>query len=54
MTKNTLIVSNWKMNLNLINAKKLISKLKSLKNFKKYKKYCMSSVFTNSSCKRFN
>ena len=37
MAKNTLIVSNWKMNLNLINAKKLISKLKSLKNFKKYK-----------------
>ena len=31
MAKNTLIVSNWKMNLNLINAKKLISKLKSLK-----------------------
>ena len=31
MTKNTLIVSNWKMNLNLINTKKLISKLKSLK-----------------------
>ena len=31
MAQNTLIVSNWKMNLNLINAKKLISKLKSLK-----------------------
>ena len=31
MAKNTLIVSNWKMNLNLINAGRLISKLKSLK-----------------------
>ena len=31
MAQNTLIVSNWKMNLNLISAKKLISKLKSLK-----------------------
>ena len=53
MTKNTLIVSNWKMNLNLINAKKLISKLKSLK-FQKYKKYCLSSIFTYTSCKRFD
>ena len=31
MAQNTLIVSNWKMNLNLISAKKLISKIKSLK-----------------------
>ena len=31
MAQNTLIVSNWKMNLNLICAQKLISKLKSLK-----------------------
>ena len=31
MAQNTLIVSNWKMNLNLIGAKKLISKLKGLK-----------------------
>ncbi|MAI29492.1 MAG: triose-phosphate isomerase [Rickettsiales bacterium] len=31
MAQNTLIVSNWKMNLNLISAKKLISKLRSLK-----------------------
>tara|TARA_B100000035_G_scaffold118207_1_gene100244 strand:- start:594 stop:1328 length:735 start_codon:yes stop_codon:yes gene_type:complete len=31
MAKNTLIVSNWKMNLNLFCAQKLISKLKSLK-----------------------
>ncbi len=31
MAQNTLIVSNWKMNLNLISAKKLISKLKALK-----------------------
>ena len=54
MAQNTLIVSNWKMNLNLINSTKLISKLKNFKNFKKYKKYCMSSVFTHSSYKRFN
>ena len=31
MSQNTLIVSNWKMNLNLINSTKLISKLKILK-----------------------
>jgi len=31
MAQNTLIVSNWKMNLNLINSTKLISKLKILK-----------------------
>ena len=31
MAQNTLIVSNWKMNLNLNNSKKLISKLKILK-----------------------
>ena len=37
MPKNTLIVSNWKMNLNLISTKKLISKLKSLKTSKNIK-----------------
>ena len=31
MAQNTLIVSNWKMNLNLISAKRLIFKLKTLK-----------------------
>ncbi len=31
MAQNTLIVSNWKMNLNFINSRKLISKLKVLK-----------------------
>ena len=30
MLKNKLIVSNWKMNLNLISAKKLINKLKKM------------------------
>ena len=37
MPENTLIVSNWKMNLNLISTKKLISKLKSLKTSKNIK-----------------
>ena len=38
MTQNTLIVSNWKMNLDLTNAKKLIYKLKKIKNIKKLQK----------------
>tara|TARA_B100001559_G_C16472784_1_gene609810 strand:+ start:633 stop:1367 length:735 start_codon:yes stop_codon:yes gene_type:complete len=37
MPENTLIVSNWKMNLNIISTKKLISKLKSLKTSKNIK-----------------
>ena len=47
MAQNKLIVSNWKMNLNLSDSKKLINKLiKST--FKKktlLKKYYMSTIF---------
>lgn len=37
MGQNTLIVSNWKMNLNLSSAKRLISKLKKIRSKKKLK-----------------
>ncbi len=37
MVQNTLIVSNWKMNLDLSGAKKLISKLKKIRSKKKLK-----------------
>ena len=45
MTQNTLIVSNWKMNLDLTNAKKLIYKLKKIKNIKKTTKNIICPQF---------
>ena len=48
MTQNTLIVSNWKMNLDLTNAKKLIYKLKKIRNIKKTTKNILSTVSSDS------
>ena len=45
MTQNTLIVSNWKMNLDLTNAKKLIYKLKKIRNIKKTTKNIICPQF---------
>ena len=45
MTQNTLIVSNWKMNLDLSGAKKLIYKLKKLKNIEKTTKNIICPQF---------
>ena len=54
MAQNTLIVSNWKMNLNLINSTKLISKLKILKISKNIKniicpQYLLCLLYTSPS-----
>ena len=45
MSQNKLIVSNWKMNLNLISAKKLINKLKKIKFTNKYIKNIVCPQF---------
>ena len=45
MTQNTLIVSNWKMNMNLSGAKKLIYKLKKIKNIEKTTKNIICPQF---------
>ena len=45
MAQNTLIVSNWKMNLDLTNAKKLIYKLKKITNIKKTTKNIICPQF---------
>ena len=56
MGQNTLIVSNWKMNLNLSSAKRLISKLKKIRSKKKIKnkKYSMPTILINSINSRTN
>ena len=55
MSENILIVSNWKMNLNLDNAKKLLDNLKKIKLGSKPKsfEYCMPTVPLDPICFEF-
>ena len=49
MTQNKLIVSNWKMNLNISDSRKLINKLvKSTQKIKSHKNNYLPTIFTNS------
>ena len=41
MTQNTLIVSNWKMNFNFVQAKNLVTNLKNIEYNKKHIKYLL-------------